>query len=145
MSNAVELLAADTDRQVEMFFLDQPIGGGTVRANGRQVTIETTFHWPPESGAEVEGLFFVGFHNRESCNVRASYPGLLHEPIADNNARYTVLLFGARPQLQITTDSGARLSAVSTGPFGDPGRVTGYSLGIVEPGQHPLNFVFRFV
>ncbi len=145
MNDVVELPADISDQEVEMVYLDQTIGGGRINGGGRQVTIETTYGWPPEAIAEVEGLFFVGFHNQETCSVRASYPGLLREPIEDNEARYITLLIGARPQILITTHSGARLSLFASGPFGDPERNTGYSLGIVEPGQHPLNFVFRFV
>ncbi len=146
MNNEVELLPPPpiSGQEVRMVYLDQTIGGGIINSGGRQVTIETTYEWPPDAPAEIDGLFFVGFHNQETCNVRASYPGLLREPIEDNEARYTTLLSGARPQILITTRSGARLSVWASGPFGDPEKVTGYSLGIVEPEQHPLNLVFRF-
>ncbi len=146
MNNEVDLLPPPpiSGQEVRMFYQDQAIGGGIINAVGRQVTIETTYEWPPDAPAEIEGLFFFAIRNEDTCAVRASYPGLLHEPIEDNEARYTVLLIGARPQIQITTRSGARLSAYASGPFGDPERVTGYSLSIVEPEQHPLNLVFRF-
>lgn len=138
----VKLNVAD-QQNVRMIYLGQDIGGGTITGASDQIDIEVEFEWPPDAIAIVQGTFHFKILSDNTCAVEASFPGLLQKDIQDRDASYFVLLIGARPQFNITTHQGDKLVFVSTGPFGDPEKVTGYQLGIAEPGQHGLTFDFE--
>ena len=130
---------------VVMIYLEQKIGSGEITIAGPGVTIDTPFEWPPEAIAVAQGVFHLELTSDKTCSVKASYPGLLAKPIDTPVASYFTILIGARPQYNITTPSGDLLVFGSTGPFGDPEKVTGYQLGIQEKGRHPLSFNFHVV
>ena len=132
-------------QKVNQVYLDQVIGSGTVTSIVNRIAINTEFNWPPDAIALVAGLFDLAILSSDTCSVQASYPGLLKDPIDAPDASYFVLLILARAQINITTPSGAHLTFITTGPWNEPGVVTGYSLGIAEPGQPPISFTFPIV
>ena len=132
-------------QSVEMIYLDQKIGNGRAEILPSNFTIEGSFEWPPDAIAIVQGLFHLRLTSDKTCSVEASYPGLLHHAISAREASYFTILIGARPQFNVTTPDGDFLVFGTTGPFGDPERVTGYQLGIQAAGQHPLAFTFRIL
>lgn len=137
--------AAVESQNVEQIYLDQKIGSGTVTSSASQMSIHTDFNWPPDAIALVAGLFDLTILSSSTCSVKASYPGLLRDPIDSPDATYFVLLLLARPQFNITASNGTKLTFASTGPWDQPEEVTGYSLGISEPGQPPISFTFTIV
>jgi len=140
-----DLVPEAVGQTVEMIYLGQKIGTDTAEILPGDFAIHGPFNWPPASIAITEGLFHLVLTSDKTCSVKASYPGLLQDEIDAPEAEYFTLLIGARPQFNITTPNGDRLVFGTTGPFGDPERVTGYQLGIQPTNQHGLTFNFRVV
>jgi hypothetical protein len=131
---------------VTIKLMEKVIGSGVQNADESTIAVNGSYNWPPDSIAEVEMSFFLNTHANNVCTVEVNWPGLISAPIPRQEASYWVWLVLARPVVNVQTSSGDLIVFSYTGPPGDPEKITGFQISVMESGaQHAtaLTFVYN--
>ena len=121
------------------------IGRGDLVMTETRIDVTGSYQWPPDAPAEVRFLFGFEILTDSTCNLTMDWPGLLPAPIPQTECGYTELLLEARPQFLIFVPDGSLVTATFLGPFGFPGIVTAFTVGITGPeGKYSQGLNFRY-